>query len=109
MSKASSGHFSGTKGAKYNSSTPKIESPEAIIARRTQGLDLSPHPRKEKSMSVSQMQTIKNKINSRTASKEEYQALMSENRFRKRRSKAVLDFWKDEASRIKNHLPTTRQ
>lgn len=109
MSKPTSGHFAGTKGAKRDPSTKSIKSPEEIIAERTKGLDLKSHPRKSKSMSASKMHNIRDKINNRTASKEEYKAIMSENRFRKRRSKAVHDFWKDEANRIKHNLPTTRQ
>lgn len=109
MSKASSGFFRGTKGAKYDPALKNYKSPEEIIAERTKNLDLNPHPRKQRSMSASKMHTIKNKIKSRTATKKEYKAITSESRFRKRRSEAVKKFWADEAYRIKHNLPTTRQ
>ena len=109
MSKSSSGHFSGTNGSKRDPAIQKLKTPEDVILERTKGLDLMPHPRKTKSMSASKMHTIRGKIKNRTATKTEYKEIQSENRFRRRRSKAFNDFWKDEASRIKHNLPTTRQ
>ena len=66
---------------------------ESVIAARVAGLDLTPHPITQKQLSAKQMERLKTKIENRTATKEEYVQYMWNKRFKKRRDKAIKDFW----------------
>ena len=114
MSKSISGHFSGTTGAKLStrfrssdfSNTDHKESD--IIANRTQGLDLRPHPLKYKQLSRKQMQLIRRKIDDRTVSKSEYKHYRSMIRLESRRHAGIDSFWIQEKQRLISGEPATR-
>ncbi len=108
MSKPSSGHFSGTTGAKntYNY-VMSNRSASDIIAERTSGLDLREHP--IKSRSKTPLKAINRKIHDRTATKAEYKKHYQASRLKDRRKRAVKDFWDDERERLMQHQPATRK
>lgn len=108
MSKPSSGHFSGTTGAKnaYNN-VMSNRSATDIITERVSGLDLREHPIKSKSKTP--LKAINRKIHDRTATKAEYKKHYQASRLKDRRKKAVKDFWEDERERLMNHQPATRK
>ncbi len=103
MTKPESGLFKGTSGIDdfYGNA-------EKVIASRVKGLDLTPHPITQKQLSAKQKSRIQGKINSRTATKEEYALYMWNKRFKKRRDKGVADFWYQEETRIKQNQQGTR-
>ena len=108
MSKPSSGHFSGTTGAKiaYNNIMSNRPSSD-IIAERVSGLDLKEHP--VKSRSKTPLKTINKKIHNRTATKAEYKKYYQDRRLKERRKNAVKDFWDDERERLIHQRPATRK
>lgn len=108
MSKPNSGHFSGTTGIKnayINLMSNRTASD--IIAERTSNLDLREHP--IKSRSKTSLKTIKQKINARTATKDEYKKYHQAIRLKNKRKNAVKSFWDEERERLINHLPSTRK
>lgn len=108
MSKPSSGHFSGTTGAKnaYNDMMSN-RSASDIIAERTSGLDLREHPIKAKSKTP--LKAINRKIHDRTATKNEYKKHYQASRLKDRRKDAVKTFWEDERERLAHNQPATRK
>lgn len=104
MSKGHSDLFHGTIGDSFPNVTDT-----SIVEKRTSGFDLNEHPRKNKSLTSKQEKEIKDKINNRTATMEEYKLLKSDERFSKRRKKGVREFWEQEKQRIKNGEKTTRE
>lgn len=84
------------------------QSPEQIIAERTQGYDLEEHPIKQKQLSTSQKTELKQKLNNRTMTKEEYKRWDWNKRFDKRRKAGVRDFWNQEKQRLLNGENGTR-
>lgn len=105
MSKSLSNHFHGTTG-EHRFPREHQKSEGDIIKDRVQGLDLREHPVKYKS-SLS-MKAIQNKIDNRTATKDELKKFYSKIRLAKRRNKGVREFWKEERRRIMKGEPTTR-
>ena len=103
MSKPPSGLFKGTKGI-----DDFFGNAETIIASRVKGLDLTPHPIQQKQLSATQKARIKSKIKARTATREEYQRLMWDSRFSRRRKLGVNNFWKLEKDRINKGAQYTR-
>lgn len=103
MSKSSSGLFSGTSG--YKKYVEKTRTASDIIKERTAGFDLREHPRK-KSLSSKKRKEINQKIENRTATKEEYKRKDSDYRFSRRRDAGVKQFWADEIVRIQAGTPT---
>lgn len=103
MSKPESGLFKGTAGVKdfYGDA-------ESIIADRVKGLDLTPHPIKMKQLSSSKLAKLKSKIETRTATRDEYTLYMWNKRFKRRRAKGVKDFWTAETVRLKTGQKGTR-
>ena len=103
MSKPESGLFKGTSGIDdfYGDA-------ESIIASRVKGLDLSPHPITQKQLSSKKRKQIEGKIENRAATKKEYSQYMWTSRFKKRRDKAVKDFWTAEAIRLLDEQKGTR-
>ncbi len=103
MTKPDSGLFDNTQGIDdfYGDA-------EKIIASRVVGLDLVPHPVTQKQLSTKKMREIKRKIDTRTASREEYKSYMWNKRFEKRRRKGVKDFWTAEAIRLMTGEQGTR-
>ena len=98
MSKSLSHHFHGTTGERrFLASQGQTESD--IIRKRVQDLDLREHPVKHKS--TLSRKKIKEKIDNRTATKDDYKKYYSLQRLAKRRKKGVNDFWKQERLRIK--------
>ena len=78
------------------------QSPEQIIAERTQGYDLEEHPVKQKQLNTSQKAELKQKLNNRTMTKEEYKRWDWNKRFDKRRKAGVDEFWSQEKQRLLN-------
>ena len=72
MSKPESGLLSGTSGI-----LDFYGNAESVIANRAVGLDLQPHPIKNKQLSAKQRAKIKSKIDARTATREEYKRYQS--------------------------------
>jgi hypothetical protein len=103
MTKPDSGLFKDTSGIDdfYGDA-------ERVIAERVQGLDLTPHPVKQKQLSSKQNNKIKSKIAQRKATREEYKRYIWNKRFKRRRDEGVINFWLSEQSRIENGQPTTR-
>ncbi|MDT3496459.1 hypothetical protein NLU03_19110 [Bacillus toyonensis] len=83
---------------------------EEIIAQRVlkAELDLTPKLTPYKSLSRGQQKKIKEKIENRTVTKEEYKRYQWDKRFSKRRAAGVNEFWKQEKKRILDGEPTTR-
>ena len=79
-----------------------------IISDRVQGLDLEAHPTSNKQLSSSKMKELKNKIDSRTATREEYNLYEWNKKMSQRRSEGVKDFWNQERERIISGEGTTR-
>ena len=72
------------------------------------GLDLQPHPIKNKQLSAKQRAKIKSKIDARTATREEYKRYQWDQRFSKRRKAGINRFWSQERERIIQNKPLTR-
>ena len=108
MSKPSSGHFSNTTGAKnsYNNIMSN-RSASDLISERTSNLDLREHPVKHKSSTS--IKRIKSKIQTRTASREEFKKYQQSQRLNRRRKAGIRSFWEAERNRIINKQPTTRK
>lgn len=87
----------------------QYRTPESIIADRTRGLDLEPHPINRPLLSGKRMQELKQKFDNRTITKEEYDLYDWNKRFAKRRRDGVDGFWLEERKRILNGEPATRQ
>ena len=65
----------GNSGSKtVFSNTIETKTPETIIAERTKGLDLVPHPTTQKQLSPKKMKELKQKIADRTITREEYES-----------------------------------
>lgn len=79
-----------------------------IIGDRVQGFDLEPHPTSNKQLSSSKMKELKNKIDSRTATREEYDLYEWNKKMTQRRSEGVKDFWNQERERIISGEETSR-
>ncbi|MBP5655358.1 MAG: hypothetical protein J6X33_07560 [Clostridiales bacterium] len=105
MSKVLSNHFHGTTGER-NFPIIHQQSEENTINHRIRELDLREHPVKHKS--VLSIKAIKEKVNNRTASKDDYKKYDTMRRLAKRRKKGVETFWKQERRRIKTGETTTR-
>ncbi|OOG91339.1 hypothetical protein BTH41_01640 [Bacillus mycoides] len=88
----------------------KVAVGEEIIAQRVlkAELDLTPKLTPYKSLSRGQQKKIKEKIENRTVTKEEYKRYQWDKRFSKRRAAGVNEFWKQEKKRILDGEPTTR-
>lgn len=84
------------------------KTPEDVIAERVKDLDLNSYPLANKQLSSKKMKELKNKIEDRTITKEEYKLYTWNKRFNKRRNDGVAEFWQQEAERIKSNMPTTR-
>jgi LXG domain of WXG superfamily/GHH signature containing HNH/Endo VII superfamily nuclease toxin len=82
---------------------------EQIIADRTKGLELKPHPIQEKQLSAKKMKELRMKIESRTITKAEYEQYIWNKKFAKHRASGVTDFWYQERQRILNNETPTRE
>lgn len=105
MSKSLSNHFHGTTGERRFLAS-QGETGGDIINERVQGLDLREHAVKFKS--TLSRRKIKDKIDKRTANRDEYKKYDALDRLAKRRKKGVNEFWKQERRRIKKGERTTR-
>ncbi|SDB40096.1 LXG domain of WXG superfamily protein [Pseudobutyrivibrio sp. YE44] len=88
--------------------SPEKITSKQLIQQRTEGLDLEPHRCSNKQLSSSKMKEIKQKIDNRTATREEYNSYNWNKKIRQRRSEGVKEFWNQERERILNNEPTTR-
>ena len=84
------------------------KSAKEIISERVQGFDLEAHPTSNKQLSSSKMKELKNKIDSRTATRDEYNLYEWNKKISQRRSEGVKDFWNQERERIISGERTTR-
>ncbi|WP_155761584.1 T7SS effector LXG polymorphic toxin [Bacillus safensis] len=100
----------GVKSTEKNLSNKKVAVGEEIIAQRVQKveLDLTTKVTPYKSLSRNQQKKIKEKIENRTVTKEEYKRYQWDKRFSKRRAAGVTEFWKQEKKRILDGESTTR-
>ncbi|MGM0747944.1 MAG: T7SS effector LXG polymorphic toxin [Bacillota bacterium] len=107
---ASSTKSRGIKGTGEALGNKKVVVGEEIIAQRglKAELDLTPKHTPYKSLSRGQQKKIKEKIENRTVTKEEYKRYQWDKRFSKRRAAGVNEFWKQEKKRILDGEPTTR-
>ncbi|WP_167397438.1 hypothetical protein [Lysinibacillus mangiferihumi] len=60
------------EGSKKISDVPHVKEARDIIAERTKGLDLNQHPTTTKQMSYKKMKALRDKIDNRTITKQEY-------------------------------------
>ena len=79
-----------------------------VIAERTKGLDLNEHPTTKKIMSSKKMKELKDKVDNRTITKQEYADYIWNKKFAKRRDKGVKEFWYQEQQRLLNNESLTR-
>ncbi|MDH6563636.1 putative ribonuclease toxin of YeeF-YezG toxin-antitoxin module [Bacillus sp. TBS-096] len=105
--------FHGKIGIKSTEKTlrnKKVAVGEEIIAQRVQKveLDLTTKVTPYKTLSRNQQKKIKEKIENRTVTKEEYKRYQWDKRFSKRRAAGVTEFWKQEKKRILDGESTTR-
>ncbi|RIW28968.1 hypothetical protein D3H55_20315 [Bacillus salacetis] len=101
--------FNGAKGTDIGiKQTSQTKPAELIIADRTKGLDLNPHPIQQKQLSAKKMKELKGKIENRTITKAEYQQYTWNKKFTKHRNSGVFDFWYQERQRILNNETPTR-
>lgn len=103
MSKPPSGLFSGTKGVLlfYGDA-------EEVIAGRVAGLDLREHPIGRKQLSAAKHRKIKEKIQERTATREEYELFEWDKRLKARRALGTQIFWDQERIRLESGEKGTR-
>lgn len=73
---------------------------EAVIAERTAGLDLSPHPITMTQLTPKQRREIKQRIANRTATREDFKRLEWDRRFGNRRRRGVNRFYVEERERL---------
>ncbi|WP_100618149.1 T7SS effector LXG polymorphic toxin [Bacillus cereus] len=99
-----------TKGTGEALGNKEVAVGEEIIAQSVlkAELDLTPKLTPYKSLSRGQQKKIKEKIENRTVTKEEYKRYQWDKRFSKRRAAGVNEFWKQEKKRILDGEPTTR-
>ncbi|WP_147534925.1 T7SS effector LXG polymorphic toxin [Bacillus marasmi] len=90
------------------SELPHVKEAKDIIAERTKGLDLKEHPTTTQQMSSKKMKELKDKIDNRTITKQEYADYIWNKKFAKRRDKGVKEFWYQEQQRLLNNEPLTR-
>ena len=106
MSKSNSGYFKGTSGYLIKQVLQRTDT--AIIKERGTGLDLREHPLNVKQLSRKQRKIISEKLNNRTAKKEEYKIYIQNKRFENRRLDGVRNFCFQETLRLSTGLPGTR-
>ena len=73
-----------------------------IIAERAKGLDLTLRETPYKIMGSKKMKQLNEKVKNRTITKVEWQQLMWNKRFKRRRDKGVDDFWEQEREHLLN-------
>ncbi len=98
-----------SEGSKKIFDVPHVKEARDIIAERTKGLDLNQHPTTTKQMSSKKMKALRNKIDNRTITKQEYADYIWNKKFAKRWDKGVKEFWYQEQQRILNNEPLTRE
>ncbi|WP_255551638.1 hypothetical protein [Sporosarcina sp. E16_8] len=96
------------KVSKRISDIPHVKEAKSVIAVRTKGLDLNEHPTTTKQMSSKKMKELRDKIDIRTITKQEYADYIWNKKFAKRRDKGVKEFWYQEQQRLLNNEPLTR-
>ncbi|WP_077618272.1 pre-toxin TG domain-containing protein [Bacillus sinesaloumensis] len=94
--------------SKKISDSPHVKEAKDLIAERTEGLDLKEHPTTTKQMSSNKMKELKDKIDNRTITKQEYADYIWNKKFAKRRDKGVKEYWYQEQQRLLNNESLTR-
>ena len=107
MSKPSSGHFGGTVGS-LNAAKNIAQGSCSHVIIDKKNLDNREHPTKYKQLGSKKLKVLREKVQDRTITKEEYKRLNWQNRLTARRNEAVKDFWEREKFLIQNNLPSTR-
>ena len=107
MSKPSSGHFSGTIGSKNTSKNMSRNNDMSVIIT-PKGVDLREHPTKYKQIGSKKRKVLREKVQLRTITKDEYKRLEWQKRLDARRRAGIETFWDRERNRISLNLPTTR-
>ena len=97
-----------SRGKNTSFETSQYRTPESIIAERTRGLDLEPHPINRPLLSGKRMQELKQKFDNRTITKEEYDLYDWNKRFTQRRNEGIESFWRDERGRLSRGEKGTR-
>lgn len=106
MSKPSSGHFSGTTGAIHAKHNQDVLATSSTKTDSKYDLDYREHPVKNyRSTSINK---IRDKVISRTATKNEYKKLEQNRRLANRRKSGIREFWRQERERLKNNQKGTR-
>ncbi|MGY0691942.1 hypothetical protein ACW2QC_04015 [Virgibacillus sp. FSP13] len=90
------------------SDVPHVKEAKDVIAERTKRLDLNEHQTITKQMSSKKMKELRERIDNRTITKQEYADYIWNKKFAKRRDKGVKEFWYQEQQRILNKEPPTR-
>ena len=81
---------------------------EAVVAERVAGLDLREHPVRQKQLSNAARTRIRRCIESRTATREEWERYMWDKRLAKRRKTGIQRFWAEEGERLARGEKGTR-
>ena len=103
MSKPPCGLWSGTIGE-----LSFYDDAEVVIAERVAGLDLREHPVQQRQLSNASRARIRRRIESRTATREEWERYMWDKRLVRRRNKGVRLFWEAERDRLESGEKGTR-
>ncbi|MFI8707923.1 hypothetical protein ACIGHG_12735 [Bacillus sp. NPDC077411] len=98
---------SGVKG-NGSKTASQDKTAEQVIADRTKGLDLNPHPIQQKQLSAKKRKELRAKIENRTITKAEYEQYIWDKKFAKHRASGVDAFWYQERQRILNNETPTR-
>ncbi|MEK4407066.1 hypothetical protein MKZ26_22110 [Sporosarcina sp. FSL K6-6792] len=93
--------------SKEISDIPHVKETKNVIAVRIKGLDLNEHPTTTKQMSSKKVKELRDKIDIRTITKQEYADYIWNKKFAKR-DKGVKEFWYQEQQRLLNHEPLSR-
>lgn len=107
MSKSTSGHFKNTQGI-LNHPALLPSRINIKILEMCEKEKIVPHPTKFKQLSYRKKKLLRNKLDKRTITREEYKLLEWNRRLSIRRNKGIDNFWRDEYRRLKNNLPRTR-
>ena len=88
------------KGTGETIQVKNIKDEVDIIAERAKDLDLTLRETPYKIMGSKKMKQLNEKVKNRTITKEEWQQLMWNKRFKRRRDNGVDDFWEQERERL---------
>ena len=104
MSKANSYHFKSTTG----SFIAKAINSAIIETKESPRLDFREHPTQYKQLGSKKRKQLKEKLDNRTMTREEYKHYRWNQRFNRRRNKGIDNFWKREVILLRQGKPGTR-